>query len=147
MPATPQDFLAETASFLDLKLQYEDGACTFFLENKPFSLHYNPSANCLTLSAVVAEDSGEPLPSPVVDRLLDLALNPAFFRGPALGREPESGLFIAYVHIPLEKVAASEAGDILQAFFEFVLRMTELLEQQAPSQDLPETLNENFIKV
>lgn len=150
MPSTPHEFLTETASFLGLGLlEYTEGACTLFLENRPVTIRQAPFVNCLTLSAVVTDELAEPLPSPVVDKLLEMAFNPAFFHGPAVGRDAESGMFVAYVHIPLERVNTTDAGDIITAFLDFVLHIDQLLNRQetsaAPSE--PEIWKENLIKV
>ena len=150
MPSTPHEFLAETSSFLGLELlEYKEGVCTLFLENHPFAIQQTQLANCLTLSAIVTEELPEPLPSPVVDKILEMALNPAFFRGPALGKDPESGMFIAYVHIPLEKINTSDAGDIIAAFLDFVLHMEQLLNNPETPAAHPETeiWKEGFLKV
>lgn len=150
MPSTPLEFLAETASFLGLgPLEYTEGACTLFLENRPVVIRQAPFVNCLTLSAVVTDEVPEPLPSPVVDKLLEMALHPAFFHGPAIGRDAEGGMFIAYVHIPLERINTADAGDIITAFLDFVLHMDQLLNRQAdpaaPSE--PEIWKQDLLKV
>ena len=75
----------------------------------------------LSLAAVVAEELPDALEPAMMIELMDLALNPLVSGAPAIGRESESGMMIAYVTLPVMTVSPVDFPEMVNAFLDFAL--------------------------
>ena len=85
------------------------------------NLHKDDEAGTLSLAAVVADELPDALEPALVVELMDLALNPLVSGAPAIGRESESGMMIAYVTLPVAAVSPVDFPEIVEAFLDFAL--------------------------
>lgn len=87
----------------------------------------NDEEGRLTLAAPVAQELREDIGYAQVLELLDLALGPLFGGTPAVGRDPVSGLLIAYASISYVHVSEAEWPEILGRFVAFAKGIAEKL--------------------
>ena len=85
------------------------------------NLRKDDEAGSFALAAVVADELPDaPEPAMMIE-LMDLALNPLVSGAPAIGRESESGMMVAYVAVPVAAVSPSDFPEIVEAFIDFAL--------------------------
>ena len=87
----------------------------------------NDEEGRLTLAAPVAQELREDIGYAQVLELLDLALGPLFGGTPAVGRDPVSGMLIAYASISYVHVSEAEWPEILGRFVAFAKGIAEKL--------------------
>ena len=87
----------------------------------------NDAEGRLTLAAPVAAELREDIGFAQVLDLLDLALGPLFGGSPAIGRDPVSGMLIAYAAVSYVHVTEAEWPEILGRFVAFAKGMAEKL--------------------
>ena len=85
------------------------------------NIRKDDETDVLSLTAVVAEDLPDALDPSMMVELMDLALNPLVSGAPAIGRENESGMMIAYVKLPVRTIDPAEFPEIVEAFIDFSL--------------------------
>mgnify|MGYP004657399281 FL=1 len=87
----------------------------------------NDEEGRLTLAAPVAQELREDIGYAQVLELLDLALGPLVGDTPAVGRDPGSGMLIAYASISYVHVSEAEWPEILGRFVAFAKGIAEKL--------------------
>ena len=87
----------------------------------------NDEEGRLTLAAPVAQELREDIGYAQVLELLDLALGPLVGDTPAVGRDPVSGMRIAYASISYVHVSEAEWPEILGRFVAFAKGIAEKL--------------------
>ena len=73
----------------------------------------------------VADELPDPVDYSLVLDLLDFAMAPLLTGGPAIGRDPESGILQAFAVIPAEDLSADEFIKAVQSFIEFQVALSE----------------------
>lgn len=87
----------------------------------------NDEEGRLTLAAPVAQELREDIGYAQVLELLDLALGPLVGDTPVVGRDPVSGMLIAYASISYVHVSEAEWPEILGRFVAFAKGIAEKL--------------------
>lgn len=87
----------------------------------------NDEEGRLTLSAPVADELREDVGYAQMLELLDLAIGPLFGSSPAVGRDPVSGMLIAYASISYVHVTEAEWPEIFGRFVAFAEGIAEKL--------------------
>lgn len=87
----------------------------------------NDEEERLTLAAPVAQELREDIGYAQMLELLDLALGPLVGDTPAVGRDPVSGMLIAYASISYVHVSEAEWPEILGRFVAFAKGIAEKL--------------------
>lgn len=114
---------------LELNLPFDDEGNVQLLVDETLAVNVarNDEEGRLTLAAPVAQELREDIGYAQVLELLDLALGPLFGGTPAVGRDPVSGLLIAYASISYVHVSEAEWPEILGQFVAFAKGIAEKL--------------------
>lgn len=114
---------------LELNLPFDDEGNAQLLVDETLAVNVarNDEEGRLTLAAPVAQELREDIGYAQVLELLDLALGPLFGGTPAVGRDPVSGLLIAYASISYVHVSEAEWPEILGQFVAFAKGIAEKL--------------------
>ena len=112
------EMLSELGKKLNLELAFDDdGACELLMdENAVITIVKNDEDGLLSMSSAVADELPDPVDYALVLDLLDFSLGAAIDGGPAVGRDPESGLLVAYQIITPSRLKTRSFAD---AFLDF----------------------------
>lgn len=112
---------------LGLPFDEEGNARLVVDETLAVNISRNDAEGRLTLAAPVAAELREDIGFAQVLDLLDLALGPLFGGSPAVGRDPVSGMLIAYASVSYVHVTEAAWTEILARFVDFAKGMAEKL--------------------
>ena len=114
---------------LELNLPFDaDGNAQLLVdETLAVNVSRNDEEGRLTLAAPVAQELREDIGYAQMLELLDLALGPLFGGTPSVGRDPVSGMLIAYASISYVHVTEAEWPEILGQFVAFAKGIAEKL--------------------
>ncbi len=112
---------------LNLPFDAEGNAQLLIDETLAVNVSRNDEEGRLTLAAPVAQELREDIGYAQMLELLDLALGPLFGGTPAVGRDPVSGMLIAYASISYVHVTEAEWPEILGRFVAFAKGIAEKL--------------------
>ena len=112
---------------LNLPFDAEGNAQLLIDETLAVNVSRNDEEGRLTLAAPVAQELREDIGYAQMLELLDLALGPLVGGTPAVGRDPVSGMLIAYASISYVHVSEAEWPEILGRFVAFAKGIAEKL--------------------
>ena len=118
-----EQLMSELSEKLEMTLDFgEDNAIDLDIGGElTLNLRKDDENGVLSLAAVVADELPDALAPSMMVELMDLALNPLVSGAPAIGRENESGMMVAYVNLPVATVALSDFPEMVEAFIDFAL--------------------------
>ena len=114
---------------LDLNLPFDDEGHAKLLVDGDLAVDVarNDEEGRLTLAAPVAPELKEDIGYAQVLDLLDLALGPLVGESPAVGRDPVSGMLVAYVSLSYAHLTEATWPDKLGRFVAFAKGVAETL--------------------
>lgn len=112
---------------LGLPFDEEGNARLVVDETLAVNVSRNDEEGRLTLAAPVAAELREDIGYAQVLELLDLAIGPLFGGSPAVGRDPVSGMLVAYASVSYVHVTEAEWPEILGRFVAFAKGVSEKL--------------------
>jgi hypothetical protein len=129
-------YLESLGKRMGLALKYdENNVCEIIVNsNDVVDVVANPEDHNLLLSSVIAPDLPDPVSYSVVIDLMDLALGPVVTHGgncPVVGRDPETGMLVAYQVCTESYLDEGSVYDIFMDFFKFKLSLSQHIEKNA----------------
>ena len=114
---------------LAIDLPFDDEGNARLLVDGTFAVNVsrNDEEGRLTLAAPVAQELREDIGYAQMLDLLDLALGPLVGGSPAVGRDPVSGMLVAYVSHPYARVTEADWPDLFGRFVAFAKGIAEKL--------------------
>ena len=115
------EMLSDLGKNLEIELAFnEDGVCELLMDEKAvISLIKNEKDGVLTLSSVVADELPDPVGYSLILDLLDFSLGSAISHSPAVGRDPETGLLVAYQIVTASLLTTRAFTEIFHDFTRF----------------------------
>ncbi len=124
---------------LDLAFN-EEGVCELLMdESRVISIVQRKEDNALTLASVIAEELPDPVNYHLVLDLLEFSLGAAIHSGPAIGRDPEKGLLIAYQSVVPSLLKEQNFMDVFFDFIAFCEGMSRIIEENKSVEDREQT--------
>ena len=127
----------------DLKFN-EDGVCHLLIgDSFQVDVTRDERLSRYVLTSPVAAELPEGTDYALMQDLLNFAMGPIFDGSPAVGRDPSSGLLIAYSILPFALVTEADFSEQFDAFLSFRTGMAERLaavEQGESRSDEPENI-------
>ncbi len=114
---------------LDLNLPFDDEGCAQLLVDGDLAVSVvrHDEDGRLSLAAPVAQELKEDIGYAQMLDLLDLALGPLVGGTPAVGRDPASGMLIAYQLVPYAHLTEATWPETLGRFVAFAQGVAETL--------------------
>lgn len=114
---------------LDLNLPFDDEGNAKLLvdDNLIVNVSRRDEEGRIAISAPVAQELKEDIGYAQMLDLLDLALGPLVGDTPAVGRDPVSGMLVAYQLIPYANISEATWSDTLGRFVAFAKGIAETL--------------------
>ena len=124
-----------------------EGVCELLMDDSQvISIIKHEEDGYLTLSSVVAAELPDPVNYHLVLDLLDFSLGAATIHEPAIGRDPETGLLIAYQSVVPSSLNTKTFIEIFNKFIAFCVGISRLIEENTSVQ-LDPTLKNTDVKV
>jgi len=127
--ASYDELLASLAQTFDMALSFdENDSCDLLIGDETgLNIRRFEHEERLALTSVVAEDLAPDIDYATVLELLNRAINPLFEAGPAIGRDPETGVLIAYLSVPIGRIEPADFPQLVKKFLEFAIYYAEKL--------------------
>lgn len=116
-----EELLQELGKILNMDLSFdEEGNCLFLVEDKySLCIRSDEENDRIILLGNVADELPEPVDYSLVTDLLDFGMAPILAGGPAIGRDPETGILTAWAFVMTKKITADDFIQAVKRFMEF----------------------------
>ncbi|MCR5536372.1 MAG: type III secretion system chaperone [Succinivibrio sp.] len=127
------EILAQLSEDLGIELAFDDDNCNLYLDddNCSFTIRKFEDEGRIVLMGIIAEDLPEDISYSLVTELLDNAMNPLYKAGPAIARDAESGMIVAYVSVDLKDIVPKDMLQIVEQFVAFQVHYAEVFIEEA----------------
>ncbi len=126
-----EEMLAYLGGKLGTRLSFDEGnnCCLLLQDQYSVNFWYDDTRDAVVATGVVATEMPDEEGDITYADLLDLSLVAAMDGDPAIGREPESGMLVAYCVFNLKNMTEADLGELFVKYVEFQVLMTEYFNQ------------------
>ena len=126
--ASYDELLAALGDSLGMKLIFDNDVCSLDVEGRwSFSIRKIEAEGRIVLMGGVADEMPEEMSYDLVLDILDAGMNPLLHTGPAIARDPKSGMLVAWVSVDIEEIEPADMGRLVSEFLLFQASYTERL--------------------
>ncbi|WP_295363432.1 CesT family type III secretion system chaperone [uncultured Succinivibrio sp.] len=117
----------ELSKVLGIDLAFEeDGNCLIMLEDKySLCIKKDDDNDRIILLGNVADELPDPVDYSLVTDLLDFGMAPVLTGGPAIGRDPVSGILTAWAFVQTKNITPNDFTEAVKKFIEFQIVITD----------------------
>ena len=122
-----EQLMNELAKVLGIDLAFEeDGNCLIMLEDKySLCIKKDDDNDRIILLGNVADELPDPVDYSLVTDLLDFGMAPVLTGGPAIGRDPVSGILTAWAFVQTKNITPNDFTEAVKKFIEFQIVITD----------------------
>ncbi len=134
---THEDYLQELSKVLGIRLTFdEDNNCLILIENTyTVCVQKDESNERFVFLGNVADALPDPIDYSVLLDLLNFGMAPVITGGPAVGRDPDSGIISAWAFLPLKNLSVDDFLDAFTKFIQFQVTITDLIAGEIEDDD------------
>lgn len=121
------ELLNELSKVLGIELAFdEDNNCIVMIEDKySLCIRKDDGNDRIILLGNIADELPDPVDYSLVTDLLDFGLAPVLTGGPAVGRDPVSGILTAWAFVQTKNITSKDFIEAVKKFIEFQIVITE----------------------
>jgi len=122
-----EELLKELSKILGIDLAFdEDGDCAVMIEDKySLCIRKDDDNDRIILLGNVADELPDPIDYSLVTDLLDFGMAPILTGGPAIGRDPVSGILTAWAFVQTKNIMPEDFIAAVNKFIEFQIVIAE----------------------
>ena len=122
-----EQLMNELSKVLGIDLAFEeDGNCLIMLEDKySLCIKKDDDNDRIILLGNVADELPDPVDYSLVTDLLDFGMAPVLTGGPAIGRDPVSGILTAWAFVQTKNITPNDFTEAVKKFIEFQIVITD----------------------
>ncbi len=121
------ELLNELSKVLGIELAFdEDNNCIVMIEDKySLCIRKEDENDRIILLGNIADELPDPVDYSLVTDLLDFGMAPVLTGGPAVGRDPVSGILTAWAFVQTKSITPNDFTEAVKKFIEFQIVITD----------------------
>ncbi len=121
------ELLNELSKVLGIELAFdEDNNCIVMIEDKySLCIRKDDENDRIILLGNIADELPDPVDYSLVTDLLDFGMAPVLTGGPAVGRDPVSGILTAWAFVQIKNITPNDFTEAVKKFIEFQIVITD----------------------
>ncbi len=121
------ELLNELSKVLGIELAFdEDNNCIVMIEDKySLCIRKDDENDRIILLGNIADELPDPVDYSLVTDLLDFGMAPVLTGGPAVGRDPVSGILTAWAFVQTKSITPNDFTEAVKKFIEFQIVITD----------------------